>query len=145
MKNVFLKKKKEENRFCIAIFTEKEMSDEEYDYQSNKILDATEENVVVVTEIEPQNEMIEELKNAFPNTKIEVPSYAVYKFDSEKLDEETKKMEKRNKWKKFFNNIHPDEYLIVEHKVMYDINQVLYYTTDINRVISYIHDNKKTG
>lgn len=143
---MFLKKKEtKENRFCIAIFTEKEMSDEDYDYQSNKILDATEEYVVVVTEIEPQNEMVEELKNAFPDTKIEVPSYGVYKFDSEKLDEETKKMEKRNKWKKFFNNIHPDEYLIVEHKVMYDIKQVLFYTTDINKVISYIHENKKTG
>lgn len=143
---MFLKKKEtKENRFCIAIFAEKEMSDEDYDYQSNKILDATEEYVVVVTEIEPQNEMVEELKNAFPDTKIEVPSYGVYKFDSEKLDEETKKMEKRNKWKKFFNNIHPDEYLIVEHKVMYDIKQVLYYTTDINKVISYIHENKKTG
>lgn len=142
---MLLKKKKEQNRYCIAIFPEKEMSDEEYDYQSNKILDAAEENVVVVTEIEPQRDMIEELQNKFPQEKIEVPSYAVYKFDSEKLDEETKKMEKMQKWKKFFNNIHPEEYLIVEHKVMYDINQILFYTKDLNEVISYIHQNKKTG
>ncbi|BCB06055.1 hypothetical protein [Bacillus sp. KH172YL63] len=139
----FNKKETKENLFCIAIFPEKELSDEEYDNQSNKILDAAEENVVVVTEIEPQRDMIEELQMKFPQTKIEVPSYGVYKFDSEKLDEETKKMEKMHKWKKFFNNIHPDEYLIVEHKVMYDMNQILFYTTDINKVISYIHENKK--
>ncbi|XXM72679.1 hypothetical protein ACQ0QQ_01925 [Lysinibacillus sphaericus] len=138
----FKKKETKENLFCIAIFPEKEMSDEEYDEQSNKILDATEENVVVVTEIELQDKNIRELENRFPQKKIEVPGYAVYKFDPEKLDEETKKMEKRNKWKKFFNNIHPHEYLIVEHKVMYDINQAIYYTTDMNKVIAYIHDNK---
>ncbi|WP_034764854.1 hypothetical protein [Rossellomorea vietnamensis] len=141
---LFNKNKTKENRYCIAIFPEKEMSEEEYDDQSNKILDAAEENVVVVTEIEPQKEMIEELQNKFPEAKIEVPSYAVYKFDSEKLDEETKKMEKRHKWKKFFNNIHPDEYLVIEHKVMYDIEQIVFYTKDINKVISYIHENNKT-
>ena len=66
---LFNKNKTKENRYCIAIFPEKEMSDEEYDDQSNKILDAAEDNVVVVTEMEPQREMIEELQNKYPRSE----------------------------------------------------------------------------
>lgn len=142
---MFTKKKLEtkENLYCIAIFTDRELSDKEYDDQLEKIYDGADENVAVVTEIEPPDEMVEDLKAAFPDIKIEVPSYGVYKFDPEKLDEETKKMEKRHKWKKFFNTIPITEYLIVENNVMYDINQVLLFTTDIHEVISYINENKE--
>jgi hypothetical protein len=36
---MFSKKKTEETHFCIAIFTKQELSNQEYDYQSNKIMD----------------------------------------------------------------------------------------------------------
>jgi hypothetical protein len=139
---MFARKKSKAPLFCIAIFPEQELSNEEYDLQADQILDETEESVVAVTEMTLSYEMKSELQNQFPDSKIEVPCYAVFHYDPEKLDEETKKMEKKYKWKKFFNNIPIDEYLIVEQKVSYNPNQVLYYTTEVDRLISYIKEQK---
>ncbi|RIW38948.1 hypothetical protein D3H55_00935 [Bacillus salacetis] len=137
---MFSKKKTEETHYCIAIFTERELINEEYDYQSNKIMDVAEEKIVMVTEMSLTDEIKEEVTNRLPGIKIDLPSYGVFKFDGKKLEEETKKMEKKFKWKKFFNNIPLDEYLIVEHEVAYDPGQICYFTTDMDSLITFLKE-----
>jgi hypothetical protein len=96
----------------------------------------------MVTEMRLTDEIKEEVTNHFPGIKIDLPSYGVFKWDGKKVEEETKKMEKKFKWKKFFYNIPLDEYLIVEHEVAYEPKQVCYFTTDMDSLIAYLKEEK---
>ncbi|WP_427138779.1 hypothetical protein [Psychrobacillus psychrodurans] len=133
---MFFKKKVEMDFYCIAIFAEKDLEEDEY----VQLVDRMEKigNVEVITEMALTSESIVSLEKRFPNTEIKAPSFAVLKIDMDRVNEETKKMEKKFKWKKLFGTIHLDEYLVVEHNTMYDFTKTLLYTTNLEDVIEFL-------
>jgi len=134
---MFIKKKAVEKDYCcIAIFVEEDLDEDEYIHLVDRIEESG--NVVVITEMELTSESIVSLENKFPNTRIKAPSFAVLKIDMDRVNEETKKMEKKFKWKKLFGTIHPDEYLVVEHNAMYDFSNTVLYTTNLEEVIEFL-------
>jgi hypothetical protein len=62
----------------------------------------------------------------------------LYTIKKDRVNEETKKMEKKLKWKKIFGTIHLDEYLVVEHNTMYGFTNTLLYTTNLEHVIEFL-------
>ncbi|MFC4025273.1 hypothetical protein ACFOUV_15865 [Oceanobacillus longus] len=142
---MLFKKKAEEDRYCIAIFTEEELDENEYEHLVDRLEES--ENVGVTTEIQLTSESIVPLEKKFPTTEIKAPSFAVLKIDSDRINEETKKMEKKFIWKKLFNTIPPDEYLVVEHHAMYDFTNTLLYTADLEEVIGFLagQRNREVG
>ena len=138
---MFFKKKIEKDNvekdfYCIAIFAEEDLGDDEFVHLVDRIEESG--NVVVTTEMELTSESIGSLEKKFPNTEIKAPSFAVLKVDMDRVKEETKKMEKKFKWKKFFNTIDLTEYLIVEHNAMYDFKNTLLYTKDLQEVNEFL-------
>lgn len=96
---MFFKKKVEMDFYCIAIFAEKDLEEDEY----VQLVDRMEKigNVEVITEMALTSESIVSLEKRFPNTEIKAPSFAVLKIDMDRVNEETKKMEKKLKWKNY--------------------------------------------
>ncbi|MGM0853714.1 MAG: hypothetical protein ACQEWI_14100 [Bacillota bacterium] len=137
---MFLKKKDTEDIFCIAVFPEKELTFDELDDYSNRFEKAG--NIEVVSEVNLSEKNIEILKKRFPETEISSPSFAVLRLDMDRIKEETKKMEKKFKWKKLFNSIPHEEYLIVETKTMFDFRYVLLYTKNVEEVVTFLEKQK---
>ncbi|MGE6754977.1 hypothetical protein ACQKFO_16215 [Rossellomorea sp. NPDC071047] len=133
---MFLKKKDTEDIFCIAVFPEKELTFEELDEYSDRFEEAG--NIEVVSEVNLSERNIEILSKKFPEAEISSPSFAVLKLDRDRIKEETKKMERKFKWKKLFNSIPHEEYLIVETKTMFDFRYALLYTRDVEKVVTFL-------
>lgn len=138
---MFFKKKVVKDSYCIAIFDEKDLVENEYVHLVDRMKESG--NVEVITEMELTSEFTVSLEKKFPNTEIKVPSFAVLKIDMDRVNEETKKMEKKFKWKKLFGTIHLDEYLVVELNTMYDFTYTLLYTTNIEDVIEFLVQKNK--
>lgn len=140
---MFFKKKVEKDLYCIAIFVEEDLDEDESVHLADRMDESG--NVAVTTEMELTSESIVSLESKFSNTRIKAPSFAVLKIDTDRVNEETKKMEKKFKWKKLFGTIHPDEYLVVEHNTMYDFTNTLLYTTNLEDVIEFLAEKNKVG
>ncbi|KAA0566054.1 hypothetical protein F0342_05045 [Bacillus sp. CH30_1T] len=140
---MFFKKKDIEDIFCIAVFPEKELTFDELDEYSDRFEEAG--NIEVVSEVNLSEENIDILSKRFPETDISSPGFAVLKLDMDRIKEETKKMEQKYKWKKIFNSIPHDEYLIVETKTMFDFQYALFYTQDAQEVVTFLENQKKNS
>ncbi|MCA1061066.1 hypothetical protein LCL96_19285 [Rossellomorea aquimaris] len=138
---MFFSKKTTEDIFCIAVFPERELTFDELDEYSDRFEAAG--NIEVVSEVELSEEIEFTLSKKFPGTDISSPGFAVLELDMERIKEETKKMEQKYKWKKIFNLIPNDEYLIVETKTMFDFQYTLLYTKDVEEVVTFLENYKQ--
>ncbi|MGF3105537.1 hypothetical protein [Rossellomorea sp. DUT-2] len=140
---MFFKKKDKKDIFCIAVFSEKELTFEELDEYSDRFEEAG--HIEVVSEVNLSEKNREILSKRFPETDISSPGFAVLKLDMDRIKEETKKMEQKYKWKKIFNSIPNDEYLIVETKTMFDFQYALLFTKDAQEVVNFMENEKQNN
>ena len=136
---MFFKKKPKEKEadYCVAIFVDEQTEEGVYERLSDQLFYEV-DNIGVISEATLSDEMIEPLQETFPDAEIKAVSFAVLKIDRERIQEETKKMESKYKWRKFFNTIPITEYLKVEDEAMYDFRTTLLYTHHIEDVIEYM-------
>ncbi|MFI8687830.1 hypothetical protein [Rossellomorea sp. NPDC077527] len=136
---MFFKKKpkEEEADYCVAIFVDEHTEEEVYERFSDHLFYEV-DSIGVISEATLSAKMIEPLQEKFPAAEIKAVSFAVLKIDRERIQEETKKMESKYKWRKFFDTIPIIEYLKVEDEVMYDFQNTLLYTHHIEEVIEYL-------
>lgn len=140
---MLFKTKDKKDIFCIAVFSEKELTFEELDEFSDRFEEAG--NIEVVSEVNLSENNREILSKRFPGADISSPGFAVLKLDMDRVKEETKKMERKYKWKKIFNSIPNDEYLIVETKTMFDFQYALLFTKDAQEVVTFLEHQKQNN
>ena len=141
----FKKKKKEKERdyYCVAYFVEKYADEEKTDAIVDLILDET-DNVGIISEIEEISpEEKRNLENSLPGITYTVPSFAVIKILPERIKEETEKLEKKHKWKKFFDTIPLTDYLDVEHRATFEYERTLFYSSDVQKTIAFLQQLDK--
>ncbi|WGG45639.1 hypothetical protein [Rossellomorea sp. DA94] len=140
---MLFKTKDKKDIFCIAVFSEKELTFEELDEFSDRFEEAG--NIEVVSEVNLSENNRKILSKRFPGEDISSPGFAVLKLDMDRIKEETKKMERKYKWKKIFNSIPNDEYLIVETKTMFDFQYALLFTKDAQEVVTFLEPQKQNN
>ncbi|MDL4842641.1 hypothetical protein [Aquibacillus rhizosphaerae] len=138
---MFFQKKKETTRYCVVVFIEQTMSNEEHSKLADKIMGEV-ENVDIMSESTLNEEFIDVLKQKFPNSQISTPSFVVKPMATERIKQETKIMEKKFKWKKLFNTIPIEEYLLVEDKVISDFRNAILYTENVEEVLAFLRKGK---
>ncbi|MGM0830861.1 MAG: hypothetical protein ACQEU4_21815 [Bacillota bacterium] len=137
---MFSKKKaeEEESDYCVAIFVDEETEEGVYERLTDRLFYEV-ENIGVISEATLSTKMIEPLQRKFPEAEIKAVSFAVLKIDRQRIQDETKRMESKYKWRKFFDAIPITEYLKVEDEVMYDFKNTLFYTETVEGVIQFLN------
>ncbi|MGG3913838.1 hypothetical protein [Rossellomorea vietnamensis] len=131
------KSKEEEADYCVAIFVDEQTEEGVYERLTDQLFYEV-DNIGAISEATLSDKMIAPLQETFPDTEIKAVSFAVLKIDREKIQEETKNMESKYKWRKFFDAIPITEYLKIEDEAMYDFRNTLLYTPHIEEVIEYM-------
>lgn len=135
---MFKKKKKYED-YAIAILVEEVLTHEEYD----KLAESFDiEGVGVITEIsvDRYNKEWQVLQRKFPERQpSSFPRFVAIRVHEDKVNQAIKELERKKWWDWLFNAIHPDEYMVAEHKVMYDYENAEYYTDNLEDAIAYLN------
>ncbi|MEC2075053.1 hypothetical protein [Metabacillus fastidiosus] len=144
----FRKKNKEDlNKkwYSIAIMSEKGLEDEEFDTLTEKILDKV-DNVGLISNLvkeEWDQEQLKILEQKFNDLVLSSPTFTINEMVYEDMERETKLLEKKHKWKKFFGLISLAEYLEAENRAVYNFNYTLLYTDSMEEVIEFLNEKSK--
>ncbi|WP_339148203.1 MULTISPECIES: hypothetical protein [unclassified Sutcliffiella] len=137
---MFKKKRKYED-YAVAILVENELSQEEYDKLAEPLNDLKGVGEVSEITVDRYVKEWEVLKRKFPESQLSsFPRYVVIRVHEDLVNQAIKEMERKNRWNRLFNAIHPDEYMIVEHKVMYDYENAECYTDKLEEAIAYLNN-----
>ncbi|UFU00188.1 hypothetical protein KO561_04350 [Radiobacillus kanasensis] len=130
-----------EERYYVVILTVDEMTDEEHGLLADQLIDET-GNVDVVSEVPFKEEYKQVLEQKFPDKQVTLPSFVVKPIEADRIDEETKKMEKEHKWRRFFNATPVEEYILAEARIVNDYRTALYYSDNVEDIIHYLQQLK---
>ncbi|MED4454715.1 hypothetical protein [Metabacillus fastidiosus] len=131
--------------YSIGIMSEKGLEDNEYDTLTEKIFDKV-DNVGVIANLIREawdKEQIEILEKKFDYPTLASPVFIVSEIIPEDIKRETKLLEKKHKWKKFFGFISLAEYLEAEDRAIFNFNHALLYTDSMEEVIGFLNEKSK--
>lgn len=142
---MFFKKKKKvdlhSTRYAVSIVTEYPLEDEDYDPITDEIgyhceaVDAL-ANFNRAYSDPAELKLLEEKCNitSWPDMY-----FVVTTTTNQDIENEIKLLEKKHKWKKFFDVISPIEYTDAMDKAYYNFNNIKFASADIEEIIAYIN------
>ena len=140
---MFFKKKKHDDKdwYCLAIMTEYELDEEEFEELADRILSQV-DNIgmtshLVRTEWEP--ERLEVLDQRFSPTSLSNPCFIVNLIVQDDIKKEQELLEKKHKWKKLFGLITLNEYMEAQEYAMLHFKNTVYCTGDIDKAIEFLN------
>ncbi|ADC51337.1 hypothetical protein BpOF4_16460 [Alkalihalophilus pseudofirmus OF4] len=129
--------------YSLAIMTDQEMSDEDYDQIMNKIDDHVDKvgfscNLTRSTSDKEYLIELEEKMNLNSYTK---PSYLLFRISHNEIKAKEKALEKKHRFKHFFNLISFAEYDLIATKVMTSPRHLVFYSDSLEEAIKFLKEH----
>ncbi|WP_153722464.1 hypothetical protein [Sporosarcina cascadiensis] len=126
--------------YNVGIFTAEDVSDDTYTDWTDQLMDAA-ENVgttehIMLEGYDPGQLKI--LSERFPKVNLNDNFFLLNVIDYDAIREETKQLEREQKWKAFFNRIPLEEYMDAEDRVVLDASKTLLCTNNLQEAIRFL-------
>ncbi|WP_404456766.1 hypothetical protein [Oceanobacillus kapialis] len=128
-------------KFSVIYIIENMKENEKYDETAEKILMAAPYEVHSLIYETLSDALKDAIMRKFSEVHVTVPSFVVLNFNLTELKQAIKEMEKKHKWKKFFGRIEDNKYLRAEHDVLFNYENITYYSNNVDDAVSYILNN----
>ncbi|MDV2682886.1 hypothetical protein RYX56_00715 [Alkalihalophilus lindianensis] len=148
MFNVFKKKQKREEttQYSLVIITEKLMEDSVYDEVLNRFDDHV-GNIGFsgnLTRGVDRSVYIQKIEDHINITAYPEPFFVIVRIDFEEIKEKEKALEKKHKWKKFFDTIPLTEYITIYDEVHTKPENIVFHTGDMDEAIAFLKEQEHT-
>lgn len=137
---MFKRKKEEESiQYSVIIMTEGTMEDSPYEKILNTFDDYV-ENVGFFCNLNSlaDSTHVQKIKARMDLTEYKQPIFVIVRIDFEEIKEKEKALEKKHKWKKFFDTIPPTEYIAIYDEVHTKPENIVFHTDHIEEAIGYL-------
>lgn len=129
--------------YSLAIMTDQEMSDEDYDQIMNRIDDHV-DNVGFscnLTRSTSDKEYLNELDERMNFNSYSKPIYLLFRIDHDEIKAREKALEKKYRFKHFFNLISFAEYDVIATKVMTSPRHFVIYSDSLEEIIDFLREH----
>ncbi|MDV2884525.1 hypothetical protein RYX45_04995 [Alkalihalophilus pseudofirmus] len=129
--------------YSLVIMTDQEMSDEDYDKTQNKIDDHV-DNVGFscnLTRSQSDKEYLNELDERMNLNSYTKPIYVLFRINHDEIKSKEKALEKKHRFRHFFNLISFAEYDVIATKVMTSPRHLVFYSDSLEEAINFLKEH----